>query len=71
MLNTKSTYKVLQDNAASHAAFKGAGETVDVKEVVRVVCEMEGYKDVRVTRLGVDELLKLLAEFNSRGVHFV
>ena len=73
VLNTKATYGLLQDNARSHAAFVGGegAKEVDVRAVVKDVCEMEKYKDVRVTRLGVDELLGLLGEFNSRGVHFV
>ena len=76
VLNTKSTYTLLQSNAATHAAFATAGQdqgeatAADVKCVVKEVCEMEKYKDVRVTRLSVDDLLALLGEFNSRGVHF-
>ena len=37
---------------------------------MRNVCEMELYKDRRVTKLDIDDLLGLLAEFNKRGVHF-
>jgi 18S rRNA (adenine1779-N6/adenine1780-N6)-dimethyltransferase len=52
---------------------KGAGgdnEEEEVKQIVRNVCEMELYKDRRVTKLDIDDLLGLLAEFNKRGVHF-
>ena len=45
-------------------------EEDEVKGIIRSVCEMELYKDRRVTRLDIDDLLGLLAEFNKRGVHF-
>jgi hypothetical protein len=70
----------------THKAMKGAGAAMDlegggagaggdneeeeVKQIVRNVCEMELYKDRRVTKLDIDDLLGLLAEFNKRGVHF-
>ena len=72
VLNNKSTYKILEENVKTKAAFdnvKGAVE-IDVKKVIAEVCEMEEYKDKRVTRLDIDDLLKLLAEFNERGIHF-
>ncbi|GMI06701.1 hypothetical protein TrVE_jg8085 [Triparma verrucosa] len=72
VLNNKSTYKILEENVKTKAAFdnvKGAVE-IDVKKVIAEVCETEEYKDKRVTRLDIDDLLKLLAEFNERGIHF-
>ena len=48
----------------------GDNEEEEVKQIVRNVCEMELYKDRRVTKLDIDDLLGLLAEFNKRGVHF-
>ena len=73
VLNNKSTYKILEENVKTKAAFdnvKGAAVEIDVKKVIAEVCEMEEYKDKRVTRLDIDDLLKLLAEFNERGIHF-
>ena len=76
VLNNKNTFKLLEDNMKTAAALEGKGkregmdEVIDVKSIVVEVCEMEKYKDKRVTRLDIDDLLGLLAEFNKRGIHF-
>ena len=48
----------------------GALSDLDVKQVLLDVCEMDLYKDRRVAKMDIDDFMGLLAEFNSRGIHF-
>ncbi|GMH58982.1 hypothetical protein TL16_g02732, partial [Triparma laevis f. inornata] len=72
VLNNKSTYKVLEENVKTKKAFeeREMGEEKGEERKGEVDVKQEFYKDKRVTRLDIDDLLKLLSEFNKRGIHF-
>ena len=52
------------------AADQRRAEQLHVKSLIEEVCNLEPFAGKRAAKLGIDELLTLLAEFNSRGIHF-
>lgn len=74
VLNNKSVYKVLSENYVTHNSMSSGQAVVNpldkVKDIVREICEREEYKDKRVCKMDIDELLVLLELFNRSGIHF-
>ena len=75
VLLTKPTIKMLNENMRTQRALNGnkMDEDDDEKtsdEIIEEVTNMERWKGKRASKLDLDDFLALLAEFNSRGVHF-
>ncbi len=41
-----------------------------VQDVVEDILARESWKDKRASKLGLDDFLQLLSEFNEAGIHF-
>jgi 18S rRNA (adenine1779-N6/adenine1780-N6)-dimethyltransferase len=79
VLNTKPTIKMLEENRRTHLSLKNKGqsgideEMMDQKGVLEIIEEVvaqDEWKDKRASKLDLDDFLSLLADFNSRGIHF-
>jgi len=76
VLLTKPTIKMLDENMRTQRALNGSNimdEDDDEKtseQIIEEVTNMERWKGKRASKLDLDDFLALLAEFNSRGVHF-
>ena len=69
---------MLDENMRTQRALNGSNnnkmdEEDDEKtseQIIEEVTNMERWKGKRASKLDLDDFLALLAEFNSRGVHF-
>mmetsp|Transcript_4896 Transcript_4896/g.7424 ORF Transcript_4896/g.7424 Transcript_4896/m.7424 type:complete len:335 (-) Transcript_4896:151-1155(-) len=80
-LMTKPTIKMLQENMRTHASLQtGSNNNNDididmidstrVEEILEEVTGLPHYKGKRASKLGLDDFLDLLSQFNQRGIHF-
>ena len=80
VLMTKPTIKMLEENRRTHLSLKNKGqdqsndeEMADekgVQEIIEEVVSREEWMGKRASKLDLDDFLSLLAEFNSKGIHF-
>uniref|UniRef100_A0A7S3V6V6 rRNA adenine N(6)-methyltransferase n=1 Tax=Chaetoceros debilis TaxID=122233 RepID=A0A7S3V6V6_9STRA len=82
VLKTKPTLKMLEENRRTHLSLNQANGKVgndgdeemnglkSVEDILEEVTTMEEWVGRRASKLDLDDFLSLLAEFNSRGVHF-
>jgi 18S rRNA (adenine1779-N6/adenine1780-N6)-dimethyltransferase len=82
VLKTKPTIKMLEENRRTHLSLNQAtGKASNdgdeemnglksVEDILEEVTTMEEWVGRRASKLDLDDFLSLLAEFNSRGVHF-
>lgn len=78
VLKTKPTIKMLEQNRRTHLSLnagndkmdEGINESKSVEEILEEVTTMEEWEGKRASKLDLDDFLALLAEFNSRGIHF-
>eukprot|EP01083_Nonionella_stella_P103156 294411_1 len=82
VLKTKPTIKMLEENRRTHLSLNQATGKVgndgdeemndlkSVEDILEEVTTMEEWVGRRASKLDLDDFLSLLAEFNSRGVHF-
>mmetsp|Transcript_28212 Transcript_28212/g.41673 ORF Transcript_28212/g.41673 Transcript_28212/m.41673 type:complete len:328 (-) Transcript_28212:905-1888(-) len=75
VLCTKATMKLLQDNYQTHMSLaSGGGKDIDmdvsVQSLIEQVVSHEKWAGKRASKLGLDDFLELLSEFNERGIHF-
>ncbi len=77
VLKTKPTIKMLEENRRTHLSLN-AGNDDDtemkdlksVEEILEEVTTKEEWVGKRASKLDLDDFLTLLADFNSRGIHF-
>lgn len=74
VLHTKPTMKLLEQNRQTHLSLQGkASSSKDedsIQDILEQVTTSERWKGQRASKLGLDDFLELLAEFNQRGIHF-
>jgi len=74
VLTTKSVIKMLENNRKTVLALKDGGMDVDQErscaDIIRGILEKMEWKDKRAAKLGLDDFLQLLSEFNEAGIHF-
>jgi 18S rRNA (adenine1779-N6/adenine1780-N6)-dimethyltransferase len=71
VLHTKPTIKLLEQNRQTHLSLQGkALEGASISDILEQVTTSERWKGQRASKLGLDDFLELLAEFNQRGIHF-
>lgn len=77
VLITKPTIKMLEENRRTHLSLNGMNDNDDVamnnksvEEILEEVCSKEEWVGKRASKLDLDDFLSLLADFNSRGIHF-
>jgi len=46
------------------------GDDRPVQDVLEDILSRESWKDKRASKLGLDDFLQLLSEFNEAGIHF-
>ncbi len=77
VLKTKPTIKMLEENRRTHLSLN-AGKDDDtemkdlksVEDIIEEVTTKEEWDGKRASKLDLDDFLSLLADFNSRGIHF-
>lgn len=79
VLKTKPTIKMLEENRRTHLSLN-AGKNGDedtemkdlksVEDIIEEVTTKEEWDGKRASKLDLDDFLSLLADFNSRGIHF-
>mmetsp|Transcript_6130 Transcript_6130/g.8670 ORF Transcript_6130/g.8670 Transcript_6130/m.8670 type:complete len:333 (-) Transcript_6130:165-1163(-) len=79
-LMTKPTIKMLQENMRTHASLNASDnnnsididmiDSTKVEEILEEVTGLPQYKGKRASKLGLDDFLDLLNQFNQRGIHF-
>lgn len=77
VLITKPTIKMLEENRRTHLSLNGMNDSDDaamndksIEEILEEVCSKEEWVGKRASKLDLDDFLSLLADFNSRGIHF-
>ncbi len=77
VLKTRTTIKLLEENRRTHLSLQGKQEgddemkdTQSIEEIIEEVTTKEEWEGKRASKLDLDDLLALLADFNSRGIHF-
>lgn len=77
VLKTKATINLLNENRRTHMSLHGnkdgddeMKDTKSIEEILEEVTGKEEWKGKRASKLDLDDLLSLLADFNSRGIHF-
>ena len=81
VLLTKPTIKMLEENRRTHLSLQNKGNSGDggdeemkdekgVQEIIEEVVSKEEWNGKRASKLDLDDFLSLLAEFNSKGIHF-
>lgn len=77
VLITKPTIKMLEENRRTHMSLRGMSDAQDVntndksiEAILEEVCSKEEWIGKRASKLDLDDFLSLLADFNSRGIHF-
>ena len=77
VLITKPTIKMLEENRRTHLSLNGMNDNDDIamnnksiEEILEEVCSKEEWVGKRASKLDLDDFLSLLADFNSRGIHF-
>ena len=80
VLLTKPTIKMLEENRRTHLSLKNKGngtkddedmkDEIGVREIIEEVVAKEEWNGKRASKLDLDDFLSLLADFNSRGIHF-
>lgn len=77
VLITKPTIKMLEENRRTHLSLNGMSNNDDtsmsdksIEEILEEVCSKEEWVGKRASKLDLDDFLSLLADFNSRGIHF-
>jgi 18S rRNA (adenine1779-N6/adenine1780-N6)-dimethyltransferase len=71
VLHTKPTIKLLEQNRQTHLSLQGkALDGASISDILEQVTTSERWKGQRASKLGLDDFLELLAEFNQRGIHF-
>lgn len=81
VLLTKPTIKMLEENRRTHLSLQNKGNNGDVddeemkdekgiQEIIEEVVSKEEWNGKRASKLDLDDFLSLLAEFNSKGIHF-
>lgn len=77
VLITKPTIKMLEENRRTHLSLNGMNDNDNesmneksIEEILEEVCSKEEWVGKRASKLDLDDFLSLLADFNSRGVHF-
>ena len=81
VLLTKPNLKMLEENRRTHLSLKkNGGGTMDcdedmkdektVEKIIEEVVRQEKWDGKRASKLDLDDFLSLLADFNSRGIHF-
>jgi 18S rRNA (adenine1779-N6/adenine1780-N6)-dimethyltransferase len=77
VLKTKTTIKLLEENRRTHMSLHGhkdgddeMKDTHSIEEILEEVTKKEEWDGKRASKLDLDDLLALLADFNSRGIHF-
>ncbi len=84
VLLTKPTIKMLEENRRTHLSLNNNGKSSKsnmdndeqmtdekgVQDIIEEVLSKEEWNGKRASKLDLDDFLSLLAEFNSRGIHF-
>lgn len=81
VLMTKSTLQLLENNRNTHRSLqqqkrKDAMEEEDendnrsIKEILEAILGKEPWAGQRASKMGLDDFLQLLSEFNDAGIHF-
>jgi 18S rRNA (adenine1779-N6/adenine1780-N6)-dimethyltransferase len=73
VLTTKTVLALLEENFRTFHALHSLPlpePMPDIKAVVEEVVGLEQFKDKRAAKMDLDDFLALLAEFNSRSIHF-
>jgi 18S rRNA (adenine1779-N6/adenine1780-N6)-dimethyltransferase len=77
VLMTKPTIKMLEENRRTHLSLNGIPDgddemkdTKSIEQIIEEVTSKEEWGGKRASKLDLDDFLSLLAEFNSRGIHF-
>jgi 18S rRNA (adenine1779-N6/adenine1780-N6)-dimethyltransferase len=79
VLMTKPTIKMLEENRRTHLSLKSKGNGDDddemkdekgIQDILEEVTSKEEWNGKRASKMDQDDFLSLLAEFNSRGIHF-
>jgi 18S rRNA (adenine1779-N6/adenine1780-N6)-dimethyltransferase len=79
VLMTKPTIKMLEENRRTHLSLNtdskkdGDDEMKDTQSIEQIIEEVTGKEEWvgrRSSKLDLDDFLSLLADFNSRGIHF-
>jgi len=70
---TKAVLKLLEDNRQTLRSLNEkfvAGDDKCVADVVEEILARESWKGQRASKMGLDDFLQLLSEFNEAGIHF-
>ncbi|KAG8465328.1 hypothetical protein KFE25_002635 [Diacronema lutheri] len=71
IFNTKLVLAMLDANLRTHCALAGKPvPDTPIKEIVAEVLRSVGFEEARSAKLDLDDFMRLLTAFNSRGVHF-
>jgi dimethyladenosine transferase len=79
VLMTKPTIKMLEENRRTHLSLSGKRDgdgddemkdTKSIEQIIEDVTSKEEWVGKRASKLDLDDFLSLLADFNSRGIHF-
>ncbi len=77
VLMTKPNIKMLEENRRTHLSLSGKTErdeemkdTHSIEQIIEEVTGKDEWNGKRASKLDLDDFLQLLADFNSRGIHF-
>lgn len=77
VLMTKPTIKMLEENRRTHLSLSGntggdeeMKDTHSIEQIIEEVTGKDEWNGKRASKLDLDDFLQLLADFNSRGIHF-
>lgn len=77
VLMTKPTIKMLEENRRTHLSLSGKTggdeemkDTHSIEQIIEEVTGKDEWNGKRASKLDLDDFLQLLADFNSRGIHF-